>query len=78
MDYRLLNVVTIADRYPLPRIQDNLELLQGSRVLSTLDATWAYHVLPIAKKMRLLLASMTPFRVWQYKKLLFGIFNSVS
>ena len=49
MDYRPLNAVTIADSYPLPRIQDNLEWLQGARVFSTLDTAGAYHVIPVEK-----------------------------
>ena len=48
MDYRLPNAVTIAHSYPLPRIQENLEGLQGARVFSALDAAGFYHVLPVA------------------------------
>ena len=52
VDYKPLNAVTIEDGYPLPRIQDNLEWLQGVKVFSTLDTAGAYHVLPVEKKTR--------------------------
>ena len=61
VDYRPLNAVIVADSYPLPRIQDNLERLQGARVFSTLDAAGAYHFIPVEKKTRPLLAFMTPY-----------------
>ena len=78
MDYRLLNAVTIADSYPLPRIQDNLEQLQGAKVFSTLDVAGAHHVIPVEKKTRPLLAFSTPFGLWQFKRLLLGVHNTVS
>ena len=30
VDYRRLNEVTIKDAYPLPRIEDNMDALQGA------------------------------------------------
>ena len=78
VDYQPLNAVTIADSYPLPRIQDNLERLQGARVFSTLDAAGAYHVIPVEKKTRPLLAFTTPYGLWQFKRWPFGVKNAVS
>ncbi len=37
VDYRKLNDVTRKDAYPLPRIDDTLDALRGSRYFSTLD-----------------------------------------
>ncbi len=37
VDYRKLNDVTRKDSYPLPRIDDMLETLEGARLFSTLD-----------------------------------------
>lgn len=37
VDYRKLNEKVIKNRYPLPLIEDQLDLLQGARMYSTLD-----------------------------------------
>ena len=49
VDYRRLNDVTRKDAYPLPRIEDNLDALQGSKYFSTLDLLtgfWQVEVAP--------------------------------
>ena len=37
IDYYELNKVTIKNKYPLPRIRDLLDQLQGARVFSKID-----------------------------------------
>jgi hypothetical protein len=43
IDYRELNKVMIKNRYPLPRIDDLLDQLQGARVFSKVDLHSSYH-----------------------------------
>jgi hypothetical protein len=47
IDYRELNKVTIKNRYPLPRIDDLFDQLQGSQVFSKIDLRSGYHQLKI-------------------------------
>lgn len=42
IDFRRLNAITIDDKMPLPRINDVIDRLQGSKYFSTLDVKWGY------------------------------------
>nr|GFA21938.1 transposon Ty3-G Gag-Pol polyprotein [Tanacetum cinerariifolium] len=50
IDYRELNKITIKNRYPLPRIDDLFDQLQGSRYLSKIDLRSGYHQLRVREK----------------------------
>ena len=43
IDYRQLNKVTIKNKYPLPRIDDLFDQLQGSSFFSKIDLHSRYH-----------------------------------
>ena len=47
IDYRELNKVTIRNQYPLPRIDDLFDQLQGAKVFSKIDMRSGYHQLKI-------------------------------
>ncbi|GKA03435.1 putative nucleotidyltransferase, ribonuclease H [Tanacetum coccineum] len=47
MDYRELNKLTIKNCYPLPRIDDLFDQLQGSRYFSKIDLRSGYHQLRV-------------------------------
>ena len=47
IDYRKLNRVTIRNQYPLPRIDELFDQLQGSRVYSKIDLRSGYHQLRV-------------------------------
>nr|GEX96547.1 putative reverse transcriptase domain-containing protein [Tanacetum cinerariifolium] len=45
IDYRELNKLTVKNRYPLPRIDDLFDQLQGSSIYSKIDLRSCYHQL---------------------------------
>nr|GFC50139.1 putative reverse transcriptase domain-containing protein [Tanacetum cinerariifolium] len=47
IDYRELNKLTAKNRYPLPRINDLFDQLQGSSVYSKIDLRSGYHQLRV-------------------------------
>ncbi|GKA55107.1 putative reverse transcriptase domain-containing protein [Tanacetum coccineum] len=50
IDYRELNKLTIKNRYPLPRIDDLFDQLQGSQYFSKIDLRSGYHQLRTMKE----------------------------
>lgn len=47
IDYRLLNEVTIKNKYPLPRIDDLFDQLKGAKYFSKIDLRLGYYQLKI-------------------------------
>jgi hypothetical protein len=47
VDYRLLNGVTIKNKYPLPRIDDLFDQMRGAKVFSKIDLRSGYHQMKI-------------------------------
>ena len=50
IDYRLLNQVTVKNRYPLPRIDDLFDQLKTAGVFSKIDLRSGYHQLRIKEE----------------------------
>ncbi|GJR29281.1 putative reverse transcriptase domain-containing protein [Tanacetum coccineum] len=50
IDYRELNKLTVKNRYPLPRINDLFDQLQGSSVYSKIDLRSGYHQLRVREE----------------------------
>ena len=52
IDYRKLNEITTKDAYPLPRIGQTIDALQGAAYFSSLDLASGYWQVPVAEKDR--------------------------
>ncbi|KAJ9561778.1 hypothetical protein OSB04_006938 [Centaurea solstitialis] len=50
IDYRELNKATVKNKYPLPRIDDLFDQLQGAKFFSKIDLRSAYHQLKVREE----------------------------
>lgn len=76
VDFRELNKKTFADRHPLPRVQEILESLGGNNWFSMLDQGKAYHQGFIAEESRYLTAFVTPWGLYEWVRVPFGLKNA--
>uniref|UniRef100_A0AAQ4RI62 Gypsy retrotransposon integrase-like protein 1 n=1 Tax=Gasterosteus aculeatus aculeatus TaxID=481459 RepID=A0AAQ4RI62_GASAC len=76
VDYRRLNDVTKKDSYPLPRVDECLDLVAGSSWFSSLDLRSGYWQVPLAEEARPKTAFCTGKGLWQFKVLCFGLCNA--
>lgn len=61
VDYRLLNGKTMKDTFPLPRIEESLDVLSGARWVSTLDLASGYNQVPVSEQDKPKTTKCTPF-----------------
>ena len=78
VDYRQLNAVTIKDAFPLPRVDDSLAALSGSRWFSTLDLASGYWQVAMDAGTQEKAAFVTSSGLYEWTVMPFGLCNAHS
>lgn len=78
IDYRRLNAITVPDTYPLPRLEDLLHSTGNSLYLTTMDLKAGYHQVSVHKADQDKTSFITPFGIYRYRRLPFGLRNAPS
>jgi hypothetical protein len=78
MDYRSLNEVTIKNKYPLPRINELFDQLEGARVFSKIDLRFGYFQLKIREHDIPKTAFVTRYGSYEYTVMPFRLTNALS
>ncbi|MBW0469946.1 hypothetical protein O181_009661 [Austropuccinia psidii MF-1] len=76
--FRSLNTYTVADRYPIPRIQETLTQLSKAKYITSMDALKGFLQNVLPPKTRKLLRIITHCGIFEYLRMPFGNKNTPS
>ena len=68
-----MNAVSESDVYPMPRVDELIDRVGQSKYISALDLSKGYWQVPIARESKPKTAFITPFGLYQFKVMPFGL-----
>ena len=74
-DFRKVNSITCKDAYPLPQVDDTLDILAGAQWFSTLDLTSGYWQVEVEPENHEKTAFCTPNGLFEFKVMPFALCN---
>ena len=78
VDYRLLNQITISNRYPLLLMQELQDRVQGAQWFTKMDLKNGFHLLRMRKGDEWKTAFRTRYGLFEFQVMLFGLTNAPS
>lgn len=78
VDYREVNKVTVRDNYPLPLIEDQIDMLHGKRFFTCLDLKDGFHHVRMSEESIKYTSFVTPLGQFEYLRMPFGLKNAPS
>jgi hypothetical protein len=78
VDYRLLNEVTIKNKYPLSQIEDLFDQMKGASIFSKIDLRSGYHQLKIWESDIPKAVFCTRYGSYEYTMMSFGLTNALA
>lgn len=76
VDYRKLNAITKVNVYPIPRMDDLFDRLNGVKYMSKLDLMMGFHQVPLSKESQEKSAFITPSGLFEFTRMPFGLTNA--
>ena len=74
-NYKELNAITIPFKFPLPRIDDQLDSFQGTKFFATTDTRKGFNQMTLSEQIRHKAGFITPFGLFEPNRLPFGLTN---
>lgn len=78
VDYRQFNAITIKQPYPMPLVEEQLAVLAGNTIFTSLDLVAGYHQILIAESSKLYTAFVTNDGHYEFNRMPFGLVNAPS
>lgn len=75
-DFRALNKLTLKQNYPMPNIEEHLNLLCGKYYFTSLDCNQGFHQIAVEPNSVAKTAFVTPDGHYEFLKMPFGLANS--
>lgn len=78
VDYRQVNEITKKNSYPIPRVDDSLDEMSGSKFFSTLDLKSGYWQIPMDEQSREKTAFASHMGLYEFNVMPMGLCNSAA
>jgi hypothetical protein len=78
IDYRALNEITVADKYPLPDVPSIMENLEGKKIFSVVDLLSGFYHIPVYAPHIERTSMSTPWGNYEWLFMSMGLKNAPS